>query len=157
MTPGFPGLEKFKMKIEIGADTAEELKKKILELAQLFVPAQVSAQALVEAKAEEALAISEPVKRKPGRPRKVAADTGEAPAEALASKQDPIPTPIAPAILKEDAIKALEKVHAAQGLPAARLVLGEFGARKISEVPLDRYGAFISRCQEKVAEGEISS
>lgn len=89
-----------------------------------------------------------PVKRGPGRPRKIVA-----PIPAPTPVEEPIdpevvPTPT-PTISREDVVAAAEELIRVAGIPAAKALLGTFGVSKLPDVPQTMWAAFIEKAKER--------
>ena len=66
------------------------------------------------------------------------------------------PAPVSPELSRaldnakvtlDDVRAALSRVNEAKGMPVARAVLAQFGAARVSEVPMDKYADFILACE----------
>lgn len=86
----------------------------------------------------------------PDAPLAGVAAVAELPAEEPSTvPSDPVVEPSAGGTVTIDAVRnALAAVNSAKGLEAARAVLKEFDAGRISGVKESDYPAFIARCQE---------
>lgn len=57
---------------------------------------------------------------------------------------------------REQVQEALQNVNASLGLPAARDILKEFDAQRISELTSDKYENFVNKCNEAIASQTIA-
>lgn len=139
------------MKLVITGSTVEELKEKLLKVAQEFgalLPYKREYETKVEAILEEAKA--EKVE--------VEAEKVEAPKEKKAKKekatQEVVETTISQekVLTKEDIQEACQKLSAAKDIDAAKKVLSSFktadgkDCRRISDVQEADYASFIQKC-----------
>lgn len=168
------------MLVQFSADTAEELKTKIVDFTKVFgitegtggglIPPPVPAA--IETHSQQAMPADIPVaKAKKGRGRPKAAKN-PAPAtapepvtpEPLTAPEVPQTTPqtadSVPVIdpqkaTKENALKMLQEVNNSKGLQAARDCLSRFGADKLSNLLEKHYGDFINLCNEVLGGAAI--
>lgn len=150
------------MNLTITANTPQELKEKLVELAVIFGynPAQqeLPFPKPTEPKAEQQ---PEPAKEeKKTRTRKAKADEPsksepQAPAETPAQDTDLFGEADTKAetkkATKEDAIAALKKVNEEKGIEVARAVLSEFDCSRVSELKEEHFAEFVEACQVALA------
>jgi hypothetical protein len=134
-----------KLSVTIEAESPEELKLKVLNLAKVFNgEAQLTMPAPVTDK---------PERRTTKKPKEEKVETTAAASEPTAETPT-LPTsqstPVSKPVTAEDLRAALAKVAGenSQNIEKAREILGKFGARKMSEVKESDYPAFIAACDE---------
>lgn len=156
------------MLITIDAQTAEELKSKIHELAITFgvvLPAAAGCPADMDAGANAA----ETAPKKRGPKGKSAAAAAEVPAGAVPTEAPaatvgapattsatPVSSPVAaaapaPLLTVNDLKAALEKLVAAKGVDTAMNALGNFGFKNMSAVPADKLPEVVTYCNHLAA------
>lgn len=162
------------MILTIEAETAEELREKVLNLASVMGGGAVSpvtnGNGHDTAPDEGTAGSTEPVGKKRGRKPKDAATAETSPIEApaLGEKKDaPTETPaVAPTaseptpnattgpaatpsakLTKDDVVKALTAVTSNKGMPAARELLLRYKATRLSEIKEEEFAAFINDCK----------
>lgn len=123
---------------------------------------------------EAAAPATVPTDPKPKRSRRSSKDVSDAPANSTSAEEPAtagkpaagpsaglietpkpdVPAQVQPAtedvkpLTKDDAIAALQKVNEGKGLGVAREVLLAFSCSRISEVPVEKYGAFVAACEK---------
>lgn len=139
--------------ITISAETIDEVRVKIQALAEQFGASGVSGSYPVGTEVGSGSSSPEitdmaPAKRV-GRPKKTEVESAPV-ATPQVQTATPLTDPsemaaIAPAT-RDEALKALNALNTAKGLPVCMGILKEFGAGKFSELKVDDYGAFVARC-----------
>lgn len=145
------------MILTIEATTAQELRTKILSLADTYtdayknVPTQLelTPQNVNETTPQHVNPNPEPIKKSAGRPKKTAAAEPVAPTAPQVQPEPVMPTP-------EDLRAAFEKVAGEENenIEAVRGILERFGARKMSEVKREDYPALVKACNDYVAQAQ---
>lgn len=95
----------------------------------------------------EAEPVAEPVKRR-GRPPKAAEEAKPVEAVVEASTEEEAPAEEKTDISLDDIKAALAKVRDTKGMEPARNLLGEFNAKKLSELSSDDYAAFLVKAAQ---------
>lgn len=149
------------MNLTITANTPQELREKLIELAVIFgynpaqqeLPLPKTSEPKAEQQSEPAkeekktrtckAKADEPSKTEPQTPAETPAQTdlfGEADTAAETKKAT-----------KEDAIAALKKVTEVKGIEVARAVLSEFECSRVSELKEEHFAEFVDACQVALA------
>lgn len=136
----------------------EKIKAKI-EAANLAVDKKIAEEnvkaAISEVSQPENVTHIETEKKKAGRPKKVQ-EVETAPVVETKSPVDhgfttetAAPIPIQPTLAptKDEAIKALSKVNEAHGIDTARTILTQFNVKRLAELEVGQYTAFIASCE----------
>lgn len=67
--------------------------------------------------------------------------------ESSSTSTDAEPAPTSPDLTLDDVRAALQEFTGAKGVPAGIALLREFGAARVSELPADKYAAFVEQCK----------
>lgn len=101
-----------------------------------------------QAEMQEAPAQAVDVPAKKPRAKKAKAEEAAPPAQETAVEKAVEEKPTAQAVISEDdARNALASVNDAHGIGKAREVIVGFGVQRFSELPKEKYAAFISACK----------
>jgi hypothetical protein len=134
------------MQLIIDASTVEELMEKVCALANKFgVDLSESTKTPVTKEVVEAaktIAVEPEVEEAPKKEKK-----------AKKEKEVVVETSTVEEVktyTKQDITNACQELSEAKGLDKAREVLGKFGAKRISEIKEEDYGAFINACKAEI-------